>query len=47
VDVNIKVAHGIAIMNTESTPQLHLGSTLDAIRNTVYEAAHLISRALG
>ena len=46
VTVNLQVTHGISIMKTESTPSLHLGQTLVAIRDVVHDAAKRITAAL-
>ena len=46
VTVDLRVSHGIAIMKTESTPTLHLGQTLVAIREAVTVACRSIMAAI-
>jgi hypothetical protein len=46
VEVNLNVTHGPAIMETETTPYLHLGTTLSAMRAAVQGAAKSIVAVL-
>jgi len=46
VTVNLRVTHGVSIMKTESTPSLHLGQTLIAIREAVHDVAKGITALL-
>jgi hypothetical protein len=46
VEVNLRATHGVAIMETESTPYLHLGLILGQIRDAVHDAAKRIATAL-
>lgn len=46
VKANVVVEHGPAISATQTTPILHLGSTLDAIGRGVWDAAGKLTRVL-
>jgi hypothetical protein len=46
VEVNLNITHGPAIMETETTPFLHLGMALKGILDTVQDAAKNITAAL-
>jgi len=46
VEVNLNTSHGVVIDKTETTPYLHLGNTLGAIRDAVHDAAKRITEAL-
>jgi hypothetical protein len=46
LEVNLNVTHGPAIMETETTSYLHLGSTMTAIKLAVQDAAKSIVAVL-